>query len=186
MLVQERPADGTVGLEPSGQLQTTLGGDRCRESNHCLCGRLSIRCGWRWEIRRIESNSVRLANCRDQLSDTAAGSLLISCRSAGRLCPRGCAPDLSKVSLEHRPANWVAVGRKDTANSSDECEPDLRHLDWRVLTLQQFNVLALLELGQDRVAGRRSAQALRLIGIGRILQSCLQLLDLRPGRRGGP
>src|SRR4051812_9859412 len=110
MLVKEGPANCAIALEPTRQLQALLRGNRCCEGNHRLCWWLPIRCGGRWEIRWIESNSARLSNRRDQLFDTTASSLLIRCRSAGRLCPCGCAPDLGKVSLEHRPTNWVAVG----------------------------------------------------------------------------
>src|SRR5687767_6481070 len=120
MLVQEGPADCATAFETAGKLQATLGGNRCRESNHRLCWGLRIRCGGLWEACWVESNRARLSNGRDQLSDTAAGSLLIGCRAVGRLCACGGPPDLSKISLEHCPTNRVAIGRKDTTNSSDK------------------------------------------------------------------
>src|SRR5215210_909052 len=116
MLVKEGSTDCAIAFESAGELQATLGSNRGREGNHRLSWRVSIRGGGCWEIRWIKSNRVRLTNRCDQLSDTDAGSLLIGSGSADRLGSRGCTSDLGKISLEHCPANRVAIGRKDTTN----------------------------------------------------------------------
>src|SRR3712207_2171338 len=137
MLVQERAADRTVGLEPSGQFKASLRSNRRRESNHRLCWWFRACCGGCRNASWIKSDSVRLANRRDQLPHTASGSLLIGCGFTDRLSSRGCTPNLGQIRLKHRPANWVAIGGKNMPNGCNESEANVPHLDRRGVSPSQ-------------------------------------------------
>src|SRR5215213_8147764 len=103
---------------------------------------------------RVNGDWLRLSDGSNQLPHTAAGPLLIGCRTLERLSACCRSPNLGKLSLEHGSAHRIAVGGKHPSHSTDERKPDLRHLDRRVLAPKELDIAALLQLRQDGVACR--------------------------------
>src|SRR5918992_1317388 len=140
MQVEESPAHCAVAFQATGKLYSLARRNRRGEGDHGLRRWFPGRSRARREGRRINGHRLRLCDCSNEFLYAFASPRLVGRGSADCLIPRGRTPDLSKVSLEHRPTDRVTVGGEDTPDGRNEREPNLRHLDGRILALQQLDI----------------------------------------------